>query len=107
MDKLNDKISWDMDILLQGFIGSALITSFEFIIGEIALHGYLSIMWNYSNVIMNYKGIVCLPFSLVWAGLSIIAILICDMINYYVFREADVPYYKLFGKTILRFKPIK
>lgn len=104
LDKINDYISWDMDILLQGCIGSLIITGMEFIIGNLYLMGIVPKMWDYSNVWFNYKGIICLPFSLIWILLSICAILLADTINYYVFHELPVPYYKLFGKTIIRFK---
>lgn len=104
LDQINNKISWDVDILLQGVIGSLIITFFEFVIGNLFLKGYLPVMWNYSNLWMNYKGIICLPFSLAWIGLSIVAVIIADAINYYMLGDEDVPYYKLFGKTILRFK---
>lgn len=107
LDQLNDRISWDMDILLQGCIGSALITGMEFIIGNLSLAGVLPKMWDYSNVWMNYKGIICLPFSLIWIVLSICAIMLADAINYYIFDEQPVPYYKLFGKIIIKFKEKK
>lgn len=104
LDKINDYISWDMDILLQGCIGSAIITGMEFIVGNLTLLGWLPKMWDYSNMWLNYKGIICVPFSLIWIALSIVAILFADAINYYIFHELPVPYYKLFGKTIIRFK---
>lgn len=105
MDKINDYISWDIDIIIQGSIGSIIITFFELIIGEISLRTeLLPIMWNYSNVPLNFDGVVCVPFSLIWVGLSIIGILIADAINYYIFGESPIPYYKCFGRTILRFK---
>lgn len=104
LDKINDKISWDIDILIQGAIGSLLITTFEFIIGTLFLRGILPKMWDYSNMPFNYNGIICLPFSLAWLCLSIMAIMLADAINYYILGENEVPYYKLFGKTILRFK---
>ena len=104
LDKINDHISWDMDILLQGCIGSALITGMEFIIGNLSLAGVLPKMWDYSNVWLNYKGIICLPFSLIWIVLSICAIMLADAINYYIFDEQPIPYYRLFGKIIIRFK---
>ena len=107
LDKINDHISWDMDILLQGCIGSALITGMEFIIGNLSLAGVLPKMWDYSNVWMNYKGIICLPFSLIWVVLSICAIMLADAINYYIFDELPIPYYRLFGKVIIRFKEKK
>jgi len=104
LDKINDHISWDMDILLQGCIGSALITGMEFIIGNLSLAGVLPKMWDYSNVWLNYKGIICLPFSLIWIVLSICAIMLADAINYYIFDELPIPYYRLFGRVIIRFK---
>lgn len=107
LDQLNDRISWDMDILLQGCIGSVLITGMEFIIGNLSLAGVLPKMWDYSNVWLNYKGIICLPFSLIWIVLSICAIMLADAINYYIFDEQPIPYYRLFGKVIIKFKEKK
>lgn len=105
LDKINNRISWDTDILIQGACGSLIITFFEYVIGELFLNGVLPVMWDYSNVFLNYKGIICLPFSLAWVGLSIVAVVIADAINYYLLDDEEVvPYYKLFGKTIFKFK---
>lgn len=105
LDKINNKISWDTDILIQGTCGSLIITFFEFVIGELFLNGILPVMWDYSNVFLNYKGIICLPFSLAWAALSIVAVILADAINYYLLDDEEVvPYYKLFGNKILKFK---
>lgn len=105
LDKINDNISWNVDLCLQGLCGSALITFFELIIGEIALNtSLLPVMWDYSNVPLNFDGVICLPFSIVWFFLSILAIFLADTINYYVLDEPQVPYYNLFGKTVIKFK---
>jgi hypothetical protein len=105
LDKINDKISWDVDLLLQGLFGSSLISLFEFVIGEIALRtNLLPIMWDYSKVPFNFDGVICLPFSIIWILMSIIAIILADAINYYLLDDEQVPYYKLFGKTIIQFK---
>lgn len=107
LDKINNYISWDTDVIIQGIIGSALITSFELIIGEIALHtSLIPTMWDYSNMPLNFDGVICLPFSFAWIALSWAAILVADAINYYIFEELPVPYYKLFGKVVLKFKEI-
>lgn len=107
IDKLNSKISWNMDILLQGCIGSIIITAMELTVGIICKIYAFEPMWDYSNIWMNYDGIICLPFSLIWIFLSIVAILLADTINYYIFNEMPVPYYKLFGKIIFKFKEKK
>ncbi len=105
IDKINDHISWDVDILAQCSIGMFLVTLMEYIIGLIFLKtDLLPVMWDYSNLPLNYKGIICVPFSIAWLGLSFIAILVADAINYYVFAISPCPYYKLFGRTIIKFK---
>ena len=104
IDCINEKISWNTDILLQGCIGSIIATLFEFIIGSICLVYNFELMWDYTNVPLNFNGIICLPFSLIWIIISILGIFIADAINYYVFEILPVPYYKLFGHTILKFK---
>ncbi len=107
LDKINDVISWNTDLIIQGLCGSALTTLLELIIGEIALHTELiPVMWDYSNMPINFDGVICLPFSILWFFISLIAIFIADAINYYVLNEPQVPYYNLFGKTIIRFKKV-
>lgn len=105
LDKVNNRLSWDTDIIIQGLIGSALITIFELIVGELALRtSVVPVMWDYSNMPLNFDGVICVPFSLIWVVLSWAAILVADAITYYVFEELPVPYYKLFGKVVICFK---
>lgn len=104
IDGINNEISWDIDILVQCIIGSCAITGCEFIIGTVCNVFGLPQMWNYSNMPLNINGIICLPFSLLWILVSFVAIIVADAINYYVFDELPVPYYRLFGKVIYRFK---
>lgn len=102
IDKINNKISWDTDILIQGACGSLIITFFEFVIGELFLNGVLPVMWDYSNVFLNYKGIICLPFSLIWVVLSIVAVIIADAINYYLLDDEEGYCQVFFAKTSLQ-----
>lgn len=104
LDLINDKISWDTDLLIQGILGSCVITGMELIIGKLSLCGVFPIMWDYTNMPFNYQGIVCIPFSLLWILLSFVAIFVADAINYYVFNELPIPYYRIFGHTVIRFK---
>lgn len=105
IDKINDYILCDIDTLIQGCIGSLVITIFELVIGEIALHtNLIPVMWNYSNVPLDLDGIICLPFNIIWIGLSIVGILVADAINYYMLNIQSCPYYKCLGKVIFRFK---
>lgn len=104
LDKINDRISWDIDLSIQALCGACLITAMELVIGSIAKYtNFLPIMWDYSSIPFNFHGIICLPFFLIWIVLSIVAIFLADAINYYVFKDTIVPYYKLFGKFIIIF----
>ena len=108
LDKINSKISWKTDILLQGLCGSLLITIMELIIGEIALRSsVIPIMWDYSSMPLNFDGVICLPFSAIWLILSIGAVFLADAINYYVFAELPIPHYYIFGYKFLSFKERK
>lgn len=105
LDKINDNISWDVDILLQGAIGSIIITSMELIVGNLMYAcPWIPIMWDYHNQWMNYNGIVCPLFSFLWLLLSIVAILVADAINYIVLKDNDTPYYVILGKIIIPYK---
>lgn len=103
LDKINDRISWDTDTIVQCLCGALLITAMELVIGLCVKWAGLPPMWDYSNMPLNFCGVICLPFSVVWFFLSLVAIWLADAINYYVFGEEPRPYYKLFGRTVLLF----
>ena len=99
IDKINNRISWDLDLSIQALLGSLLITGLELVFGSIAKYTpLLPIMWDYSNLPANFAGIICLPFSALWILISVVAIFFADAINYYVFNDPVRPYYRLFGK---------
>mgnify|MGYP002624685307 CR=1 FL=1 len=104
LDSLNNRWSYDLDILLQGICGSTMITATELLLGEFIKHtNLLHVMWDYSNMRFNFDGVICLEFSLLWILLSILGILIADALNYYLLGDNERPYYKLFGIKILEF----
>lgn len=107
LDSVNNRLSWDIDMSVYGLIGMTSVTAFELIIGELLKWLNQPAMWDYSNMPFNFDGVICLPFSIAWFFLSYLGVFLADSINYYVFEELPVPYYKVFGKTIIRFKEKK
>lgn len=92
---LNNYIPWEMSIIKQGVIGSLIITSLEFIFG-LVLNLYLNLgIWDYSNMPFNILGQICLPFSIAWFFLSLVAIFVDDWLRYILFKE-EKPHYHLF-----------
>lgn len=93
---LNNYIPWEMSIIKQGIIGALIITSLEFIFG-LVLNLYLNLgIWDYSNMPFNILGQICLPFSIAWFFLSLVAIFIDDWLRYVLFKE-EKPHYHLFN----------
>lgn len=92
---LNEFLSWDTSLLLQGLIGSGIITVLEFLTGVLVNMVLHLNVWDYSNMPLNVLGQVCLPFSLLWVIIAIGAIILDDYIRYCFFDE-EKPRYKLF-----------
>ena len=101
IDGLNDCFGYDMDFLLQCFICSTAIG--ELFVG---LHWNLDFgIWDYRNMLFNFRGQICLPFYFLWYLLSAIFIPFLDYIEWkwFDYEPNNPPYYKIFGKTIFRF----
>lgn len=92
---INEFIPWNMPLVLQGAIGSGIVTLLELVSG-IILNLWLGLgIWDYSNMPFNFLGQICLPFSLLWVALSVVAVILDDWLRYWLFGE-DRPTYKLF-----------
>lgn len=102
-DKINEYLPWHMDLLWQGCIGSLLVTAAELIIGLTLRLLRLPPMWDYSDLPLNYKGIICPQFSLLWLLLAMIGIILADCINYYLLWNGARPKYRLMGVVLITF----
>ena len=92
---INEFIPWNMPLILQGALGSGIVTVLELVSG-IILNLWLGLgIWDYSNMPFNLLGQICLPFTLLWVALSIVAVVLDDWLRYWLFGE-DRPTYTLF-----------
>lgn len=92
---INEFIPWKVALWKQMLLGGFLITLVEFLSGCL-LNLFLGLnIWDYSDLPLNLLGQICLPFSLIWVGLSLVAIVLDDLIRWLVFKE-EKPHYKLF-----------
>ena len=92
---INEFIPWNMPLILQGGIGSVVITAMELFCG-VVLNLWLKLdIWDYSTMPFNFLGQICLPFSLLWVALSIVAVILDDWLRYWLFKE-ERPTYKFF-----------
>lgn len=78
---LINEITPNMRMWKQMFLGTILITVFEFILGYI-LNIKLGLgIWDYSNIPFNIMGQICLPFSFFWFVLSYFVIILDDILK--------------------------
>ena len=91
---INEYLSWETPLWKQGLIGAAITTCLEFVFGCV-LNLWLKLnVWDYSGLPLNLLGQICLPFSVAWYFLSIVAIVADDWLRYLLFGE-ERPHYKL------------
>lgn len=91
---INEFIPWHMKLWKQMLIGSCIVTIIEFISGLI-INVWLDLdVWNYSELPFNILGQICLPFSIIWFFLSLLAIIVDDYLRYWWFGE-EKPHYRI------------
>lgn len=102
LDKINNYISWDMQLLYQMIIGGFIVTMLELLSGEFALHIMGVRMWDYSNMWMPmFDNLICPLFSFFWVLLSGVGIVLADAIDYYVLHDDIQPYYRVGSKKFV------
>lgn len=92
---INKAFTFDTPLWKQMAMGAVIITTLELFCGVIVNIGLGWHVWDYSNLPFNIFGQICLPFTLIWFFLSIVAIVADDYIRYWLFDE-EKPHYKLF-----------
>jgi len=90
---INEYISWNMKLWKQMLIGACIVTFMEFISGYIINIKLGWQVWDYSNLPFNIMGQICLPFSIIWFFISLVAIVVDDYLRYWLFKE-ERPHYK-------------
>lgn len=68
----------DFSFIQKCILGAVIITAIELVIGIWFNLILKQDVWDYSNVPMNFMGQICIPFSLLWFGLSAIVFKIME-----------------------------
>jgi len=69
---LISKTNFNYKVLLVFVVSIILLTLLEFICGFISLKYFHIRLWDYRKRIINYKGFVCLEFSIIWGLLGVL-----------------------------------
>lgn len=60
-------------------VGSVIITVVEFTVG-VVFNDLLKLnVWDYSDMPLNIMGQICLPYSLLWVGITLPAMALCEI----------------------------
>lgn len=71
----------------KAIMGGIIITTVEFLVGGVVNIGLHWEVWDYSHHKFNLFGQICPMFSVMWTGLSVPAIGLCQIIEKLVFRR--------------------
>ena len=94
LDLANERIPWDMPLLLQALLGGLTITVAELVAG-LVLNVWLGLhIWDYSGLWGNLLGQVCPQYAALWCLLAGPVIVAFDWIDY-LMCGGDRPYYIL------------
>jgi len=63
----------------QALAGAGVITGVELLAGLLANGDYS--VWDYRQMPMNYRGQICLPFTLLWVPVSLGAMVLYDVLD--------------------------
>ena len=88
---LLDRVFPGMPVLFQMVLGAGIITAVELATG-LLFNGDLRI-WNYSACPFNFRGQICLQYSLLWLPLSLLAIVADDGLRHWLFHQ-PLPVYR-------------
>lgn len=91
---INEIIPWGMPIWQQAAIGAVIVTIIELMSGCVINIWLGWDVWDYSDMPLNILGQICLPFTIIWFFLSLVAIVLDDYLRYWLFGE-EKPFYKL------------
>lgn len=92
---LNQFFHFQISLLSQMLLSTLIITTLEYITGYIVNIRLQLHVWDYSSLPYNLNGQICLLYSLIWFGLSLLCIYFDDLIRWKLFDE-EKPTYKFF-----------
>ena len=96
--ELNEGFEYEDPLIYQMISAALIITFMEFMFG-VLLNIILGLhIWDYSDMPFNVLGQICLPFTVLWFFLSLVAIVADDYIRYLLFNEEE-PHYIFFGRN--------
>ena len=74
---------------LRAAAGAAIVTMVELAFGMVVNRDYA--VWDYRGVPLNFMGQICLRFSVLWLGLSVLAMAVFSRLEELISRQEKIP----------------
>ena len=84
---LNENVKIKISFISHMVLSSVIITVLELITGFIVNVWLKMDIWDYSHLPYNFKGQICLLYSVFWFLISSVAIVLDDFLRYKLFNE--------------------
>ncbi len=78
-----------LHILFKAFVGGLFITAAELFTGILVNIKYRLGIWDYQQMLLNYRGQICVAFSTIWCVASLIIILVNRSLSVFVEGQLD------------------
>lgn len=92
---LNNARRHGFPMIAQLLVTTAFITASELVTGIIININMQLNVWDYSDMPLNYKGQICLPFVFLWFMLSILGMIVDELLRWKFFKT-EFPHLRFF-----------
>lgn len=91
---INNIIPWSMSLVKQCMIGGVcVVTPLELFFGLLFNQNHN--IWDYREIPLSFfDGQICIPFTILWCFVSLLAVIIDDYLRYFIFDE-EKPHYNI------------
>lgn len=88
-------VHWQEALWRQTLRGVIFVTAMEFITG-IIVNKWLNLgVWDYSGLPLQLFGQICLPFMIIFSGLSVVGIILSGYLGYWIYGDEKPSYHVL------------
>lgn len=87
--RIGEKLK-NISLFFKGIIGSGIITSIELVFGFVFNILLKKNVWDYSSLPLNFKGQICILYSLFWFILSLVFFPFAELLNRKIQTKKDM-----------------
>ena len=91
-----ESMGWQEPVWKQTLRCTVFVTAGEFITGIIVNKWLHYSVWDYSQMPLQVFGQICVPFMIIFSGLSVLGIFLSGYLAFYLYKEVKPSYHILY-----------